>query len=95
MATNHYGDPLTTGGVHGTSRNASGASSAVQQTIINEIINQARNTYHLGDADVANLLSIAKLESGFNPDAAAKSILRPGDSADKETRAAGVFQVTD
>jgi hypothetical protein len=67
----------------------------VQQTIINEIINQARNTYHLGDADVANLLSIAKLESGFNPDAAAKSILRPGDSADKETSAAGVFQVTD
>lgn len=48
--------------------------------------------FKLTERDTANLIAIAKVESGFNPDAAAKPLHR---ADGKETSAAGVFQVTD
>jgi hypothetical protein len=94
---NHKSDPMQprSDGITGLSRGAGDATDSVKQAVINEIINQGRNTFHLGNADIANLLAIAKLESGFNPDAAAASIRKKDDPSGPETSASGIFQVTD
>lgn len=64
--------------LRGFSRKAGDASSKVIEEIQRIIINKSQ---HLSQIDQAALLSIAKLESGFNPDAASKI-----------SSAAGVFQ---
>ena len=63
----------------GFGRGAGQASSATQKEVMSKIVSYAD---HLSEQDQALLLSIAKIESGFNPDAAATS-----------TSASGVFQL--
>ena len=85
--TNHYKDKLDTsvGRVAGLSRKAGDASQEVKAKII-ATIKQFGDEFKLSIKDVANLIAFAKIESGYNPDAAAR-----GDW----TSAAGVFQITD
>ncbi len=62
----------------GESRNAGDANPLVQMQVMKMILEKSRD---LGDADRAILLATARLESGFNPDAASPI-----------TSAAGIFQ---
>ena len=80
----HNGDPLTSASL-GNSRTGGDASPAVKFSIQKEIVRQATHA-GLSQHDVANLLAIAEVESGFNPDAATKS---------RDSSASGVFAVTD
>lgn len=76
-----YNTPIDTspGRLAGENRMWGGASPEVQANVMNSII---QNSSDLAPEDQAILLGIARLESGFNPDAAATS-----------TSAAGVFQM--
>jgi hypothetical protein len=78
----HYNDPITETPA-GNSRNYGDATPAVIQTVINTIVQQAQAA-GLANQDIANLLALAKIESGFNPSAANKS-----------SSASGVFQMMD
>ena len=83
----HYKDPLPDipGRIGGYGRKAGAASVEVKNIVIAEI-RRAAQKHGLTKKDIANLIAIAKVESGFNPDAAARG---------KETSASGVFQITD
>lgn len=83
----HYKDPLpdTPGRIGGYGRKAGAASIEVKNIVIAEI-RRAAQAQGLAKKDIANLIAIAKVESGFNPDAAARGA---------ETSASGVFQITD
>jgi len=85
--TNHYKDTLDTsvGRVAGKSRKAGDATEEVKVKVIDSIKQYGRE-YGLSVKDIANLIAFAKVESGYNPDAAAQ-----GDW----TSASGVFQITD
>src|SRR3990172_2399207 len=87
MPVTHYNDPLTASSL-GNSRNGGDAPLFVKQFIVEEIIQQGREA-GLSNKTIANLLAIAKIESGFNPDAAAI------DPNFDRTSASGVFQITD
>ncbi|MCC7006575.1 MAG: hypothetical protein IT497_08010 [Ottowia sp.] len=91
---NHYADPLSTEPHHigGRSRNASDASTAIKNIVITEIQRAAKN-HGLSRQETAHLIAFADAESGFNPDAAAKSIKKTPNGPD--TSASGVFQITD
>lgn len=68
----HYNDPIdtSTGRLAGNSRIWGDASASVQKQVIDTIVNVA--TQHgLSAHDTAYVLAIARIESGFNPDAAA------------------------
>ncbi len=59
-------------GIRGNSRKAGDASLEVQQTVVNKII-EVGGQMGMTDYEIAYTLAIARYESGFNPDAAAKS----------------------
>jgi len=59
-------------GIRGNSRKAGDASIEVQQTVVNKII-EVGGQMGMTDYEIAYTLAIARYESGFNPDAAAKS----------------------
>ena len=63
-------DPLVEGGVRGNSRVWGDVSIETQNTVIDRIVSKGREN-DLSDRDIALVLAIAKVESGFNPDAAA------------------------
>lgn len=83
----HFNDPISTDRARsgGFSREAGDASDEVKQKVIDAIVARSRG-HGLSAADAANLLAIAKVESKFNPDAAARG---------SHTSASGVFQITD
>lgn len=83
----HYKDPLPDipGRIGGYGRKAGAASAEVKNIVIAEI-RRAAQEQGLAKKDIANLIAIAKVESGFNPDAAARG---------KGTSASGVFQIVD
>lgn len=84
---NHYKDPISNdpNRVGGLSRRAGDATIETKELVIAKIISYG-NQYGLSSKDIANLIAFAKIESGFNPDAAAKG---------SQTSASGVFQITD
>ena len=81
----HYYDPIdrSPGRLAGNSRKWGDAPPEVKERVKEIIINIA-NQYGLDERDIAYLLAIGHVESGFNPDAAAK-----------ETSAAGIGQLID
>jgi len=86
----HFDDPFSaswdigTTRQHGASKNST--TDEVKLWVQAEIVTQARSK-QLSNPDIINLLSIAEIESGFNPSAATNA--HPG------TSASGVFQMTD
>lgn len=67
----HYNDPIPNDGKpHGHSRRHGDASPAVQAHVIESIIDECVKR-GLSKEDTAHVLAIARVESGFNPDAAA------------------------
>lgn len=79
----HFNDPIDTafGRLSGYSRDWAGASTSTQIHVMKKILDA---TGHYSIEDRAFLLGTAYVESGFNPDAAAKS-----------TSASGLFQFID
>tara|TARA_R110000764_G_scaffold109056_2_gene195079 strand:+ start:334 stop:1206 length:873 start_codon:yes stop_codon:yes gene_type:complete len=73
VASNSYfQEPLIEGGLRGNSRKAGDASPAVQETILNKMITVG-GKLGMTDYEIAYALATVRYESGFNPDAAAKS----------------------
>lgn len=68
----YFNIPIIEGGLRGTSREAGGASPEVQQEVVNKIVEYG-SRLEMTDYQIAYTLAIARHESGFNPDAAAKS----------------------
>jgi hypothetical protein len=69
----HFNDPIPRDGKpHGYSRLAGDAPAEVKQYVVNTLISECQK-HGLGREDTAHVLAIARLESGFNPDAAAPS----------------------
>jgi putative chitinase len=70
----HYNNPIdhTPGRPAGYSRDAGGASAQVQMAAMDELIASSERA-GLSPHETAYILAIARLESGFNPDAAAKT----------------------
>lgn len=71
------------GGVHGKSRNVGDVDPQTRHAVIGLLIDEAVRRGH-SLRDIAYLLLIARLESGFNPDAASA-----------RSSASGVMQITD
>ena len=72
VSNSHYNDAIdqTLGRPAGNSRIVGDASAAVQAQVIDTLIDESRKA-GLNDHQTAYVLAIARLESGFNPDAAA------------------------
>ena len=68
----YFNTEIIEGGVRGNSRKSGDASIEVQQTVVNKII-EVGSKQGMTDYEIAYALAIARHESGFNPDAAAKS----------------------
>lgn len=68
----HYREPINynDGGLHGESRRWGDASPEVQSRVIDSLIQSSRDA-GLSPRETAYVLAIARVESGFNPDAAA------------------------
>lgn len=68
----HYREPIdqSDGRLHGESRRWGDASPEVQSRVIDTLISSAREA-GLSPRETAHVLAIARVESGFNPDAAA------------------------
>ena len=68
----HYREPIdrTDGRLHGESRRWGDASPEVQSRVIDSLIESSREA-GLTPRETAHVLAIARVESGFNPDAAA------------------------
>ena len=68
----HYREPIdqSDGRLHGESRRWGDASPEVQSRVIDTLIQSSREA-GLSPRDTAHVLAIARVESGFNPDAAA------------------------
>lgn len=68
----HYNVPIdmTPGRLAGNSRRHGDASHDVQKQVIDIFVNHSKN-YQIDRNDLAMILAIARVESGFNPDAAA------------------------
>ena len=79
----HYGESLEPGPHRGRSRRWGDASAAVQREIVDQILTEA-SRQGLAAEDSAFAVAVARVESGFNPDAAAGS-----------TSASGVGQLID
>lgn len=70
-AISHFSDPIPNDGQpHGYSRRPGDASEAVKTHVIDCIIKECADQ-GLSKRDTAHVLAIARIESGFNPDAAA------------------------
>jgi Type VI secretion system/phage-baseplate injector OB domain/Transglycosylase SLT domain len=72
VSYSHYNDPIDTsnGRLAGNSRVWGDAPPATQQASINALVNESKAA-GLSKHDTAMVLAIARVESGFNPDAAA------------------------
>ena len=68
----YFNTALIEGGLRGNSRKAGDASLEVQEAVVNKIIDVG-SQQGMTDYEIAYALSIARYESGFNPDAAAKT----------------------
>ena len=68
----YFNTALIEGGLRGNSRKAGDASLEVQEAVVNKIIDVG-SQQGMTDYEIAYALAIARHESGFNPDAAAKS----------------------
>jgi len=68
----YFDTEIIEGGLRGNSRKAGDASLDVQQTVVNKII-EVGGKMGMTDYEIAYTLAIARYESGFNPDAAAKT----------------------
>jgi putative chitinase len=79
----HYNQPLEKGGIRGYSRIWGDAPRETQSTVISQILTVGRRM-KFNDEELAFALSVARTESGFNPDAAAGT-----------TSASGVGQLID
>jgi putative chitinase len=82
----HYNEPInsaTDQGIIGRSRRAGDLSREDQFKVASELVNQAR-VMNYSEDEIAFALAVAKVESGFNPDAAAGT-----------TSASGIGQLTD
>ncbi|MBD8637327.1 peptidoglycan-binding protein [Stenotrophomonas sp. CFBP 13725] len=68
----HYREPIdqTDGRLHGESRRWGDATPEVQSRVIDTLIESSRDA-GLSPRETAHVLAIARVESGFNPDAAA------------------------
>ncbi|OUL16964.1 hypothetical protein B0X78_03015 [bacterium AM6] len=68
----HYREPIdqSDGRLHGNSRRWGDATPEVQSRVIDTLIESAREK-GLTPRETAHVLAIARVESGFNPDAAA------------------------
>ena len=77
-AVNSYFDkPIIEGGLRGNSRKAGDVSPEVQQKIVNMIV-ETGSSLDMDDYEIAYALATARFESGFNPDAAAKTTSAKG-----------------
>lgn len=83
VSYSHYGEPILRNEyrLSGYSRNWGDAPSSTQSTVMKKILEYSSD---LSKQDQSILLGIARIESGFNPDAAATT-----------TSASGVFQIID
>jgi len=68
----YFDTEIIEGGLRGNSRKAGDASLDVQETVVNKII-EVGGKMGMTDYEIAYTLAIARYESGFNPDAAAKT----------------------
>ncbi len=68
----HYREPIDAGdgGLHGESRRWGDATPQTQSRVIDHLIDASRDA-GLSSRETAYVLAIARIESGFNPDAAA------------------------
>ncbi|MBC8739802.1 lytic transglycosylase domain-containing protein [Paraburkholderia sp. UCT31] len=74
----HFDDPIPDDGLpHGNSRRWGDASPEVKQQVISALVSESAHR-GLGRDDIAHVLAIARIESGFNPDAAATSTSASG-----------------
>ena len=71
-AQSYFEEPLIEGGLRGNSRKAGDVSPAVQETILNKMITVG-GKLGMSDYEIAYALATVRYESGFNPDAAAKT----------------------
>jgi len=73
VASNSYfNTPIIAGDLRGNSRKAGDVSPEVQQEIVNRIVEYG-SRMDMEDYEIAYALATARYESGFNPDASAKS----------------------
>lgn len=68
----YFNTPIIEGGLRGNSRKAGDVSPEVQSQIVEKIIDTGSKA-GMSDEEIALTLAIARFESGFNPDASAKS----------------------
>jgi len=75
----HYREPIARdhGELHGASRRWGDASAEVQSRVIDELMRTSWRD-RLDHRETAHVLAIARIESGFNPDAAAGSTSAAG-----------------
>jgi hypothetical protein len=66
----HVKEPIIEGGIRGKSRIGGDASIETQTEVINKIIQMGRNE-NMSEKDIGFMLAMSRVESGFNPDAAA------------------------
>jgi len=66
----HVKEPIIEGGIRGNSRIGGDASIETQTKVINKIVQMGRNE-NMSEEDIGFMLAMARVESGFNPDAAA------------------------
>jgi len=66
----HVKEPIIEGGIRGNSRIGGDASIETQTKVINKIVQMGRNE-NMSEEDIGFMLAMARIESGFNPDAAA------------------------
>ena len=79
VSYSHYRDPISTDypSLHGYSRRWGDASPELQRTVIHELLTQAF-AKGFTPKQTAFLLATTRVESGFNPDAAAQSTSASG-----------------
>lgn len=68
----YFNTPIIAGDLRGNSRKAGDVSPEVQQEIVNRIVEYG-SRMDMEDYEIAYALATARYESGFNPDASAKS----------------------
>ena len=68
----YFNEPIVEGGLRGNSRAAGDVSPEVQQEVVNRMVDVG-SKLGMSDYEIAYALATVRYESGFNPDAAAKS----------------------
>lgn len=72
VAQSYFDTPIISGELRGNSRKAGDVSPEVQQEVVNRIVEYG-SRLEMTDYQIAYALATARFESGFNPDAAAKT----------------------